>query len=249
MENLTMNQIIKTVYVAALGALVMGGTNALANEQTKAHASAGGQPSSMVAWTPATLAIVKKGDATKGANLSQKMMCSSCHGNAGIAPTSNWPSLAGQRAEYIYKMLQDYKDGSRSTSHLMTTLAVKLTDQQMADLAAFYASFPLPALPSGTPVDAKAAKSAEAIVMKGNGDELIAPCLSCHGYKGQGDVVDVPALSGQTPDYFIRTMRDYKSGKRSDDIYSRMRLIAKDMSDKEIIETANYFAQLGEKAQ
>lgn len=244
-----MNQLIKTVYVTALGALVLAGTNALANESGKSHASADERPSSMVAWTPATLAIIKKGDASKGANLSQQMMCASCHGNAGVAPTANWPSLAGQRAEYTYKMLQDYKDGSRSTSHLMTTLAVKLTNQQMADLAAFYASFPLPALPKGTPVDAQAAKAAESIVMKGNGDELIAPCMSCHGYKGQGDVVDVPALSGQTPDYFIRTMRDYKSGKRSDDIYSRMRLIAKAMSDKEIIETANYYAQMGEKAQ
>ena len=41
-------------------------------------------------------------------------------------------------------------------------------------------------------------------------------------------------------------MRDYKSGKRNNDIYSRMRLIAKAMSDKEIIEVANYYAQMGE---
>jgi len=244
MENLSMNQIIKTISGVALSTAVILGSTALAQEH--AQSSDTDRPSSLVAWTPSTMALIRSGNAAKGALLSQQLMCSSCHGNAGIAPTANWPSLAGQRPEYTYKMLKDYAQGSRTTSSLMTTMTKKMTDQDMSDLAAFYASFPLPTLPNGTPVDVKAAAAGEHLIMKGNGDALIAPCMSCHGYKGQGDVVDVPALSGQTPDYFIRTMRDYKSGKRNNDIYSRMRLIAQAMSDQEIVEVANYYAQMGE---
>ncbi|MGC8697290.1 MAG: c-type cytochrome, partial [Halothiobacillus sp.] len=235
-----MNRLITLASVAALFAM---STSSFANEQGKSIAKAD-KPSTEVAWTPETMALVRSGNVQKGGQLANEQMCASCHGHAGIAQSNNWPSLAGQRAEYTYKMLQDYKNGSRNTYPLMTALAKPMSDQDMADIAAFYASFKLPPVPEGTPIDKALADKAELLVMKGDGNRLLAPCMSCHGYKGEGDVVDIPAMAGQTPEYFIRTMQDYKAGKRSDDVYSRMRLVAHSLSDQEIIELANYYANL-----
>lgn len=235
-----MNRSITLVGVAALIAM---STSSFANEHGASKAKANA-PSTEVAWTPETLALIRSGNAQKGSQLANEQMCASCHGHAGIAQSNNWPSLAGQRAEYTYKMLQDYKNGSRNTYPLMTVLAKPMSDQDMADIAAFYASFKLPPVPVGTVIDKALADKAELLVMKGDGNRLLAPCMSCHGYKGEGNVVDVPAMAGQTPEYFIRTMQDYKTGKRSNDVYSRMRLMAHSLSDQEIIELANYYANL-----
>jgi cytochrome c553 len=54
----------------------------------------------------------------------------------------------------------------------------------------------------------------------------------------------IPALAGQQADYFARTLLDYKNGQRHNDIYSRMRLIAQQLSDEEIKELAQYYQQL-----
>jgi cytochrome c553 len=240
MENLPMNRLST---LAGLVALLAMSASSFANEHGTSKAKADA-PSTEVAWTPETMALIRSGNAQKGGLLANEQMCASCHGHAGIAQSNNWPSLAGQRAEYTYKMLKDYKNGSRNTYSLMTVLAKSMSDQDMADIAAFYASFKLPPVPEGTPIDKALADKAELLVMKGDGNRLLAPCMSCHGYKGQGDIVDIPALAGQTPEYFLQTMQDYKTGKRHNDVYSRMRLIAHTLSDQEIIELANYYANL-----
>ncbi len=240
MENLPMNRSITLAGVAALLAM---STSSFANEHGAGKAQADA-PSTEVAWTPETMALIRSGNAQNGGQLANEQMCASCHGHAGIAQSGNWPSLAGQRAEYTYKMLQDYKNGNRNTYHLMTVLAKPMSDQDMADIAAFYASFKLPPVPVGTQIDKTLADKAELLVMKGDGNRLLAPCMSCHGYKGEGNIIDTPALAGQTPEYFISTMQDYKTGKRHNDVYSRMRLIAHALSDQEIIELANYYANL-----
>jgi cytochrome c553 len=89
-----------------------------------------------------------KGDITRGKAAHDGLYCDSCHGAEGIAPSRNYPHLAGQRAEYTWKVLRDYKafrrdegDGRHQT---MVRLGQLLTEQQIADLAAYYASLPLP---------------------------------------------------------------------------------------------------------
>lgn len=72
----------------------------------------------------------------------------------------------------------------------------------------------------------------------------LPPCFVCHGAKGRGEKQDIPALAGQQADYFARTLAAYKNGQRHNDIYSRMRLIAQQLSDAEIRELAQYYQQL-----
>ncbi|MDD4916160.1 MAG: c-type cytochrome [Methylococcales bacterium] len=208
--------------------------------------TAGAEPASQVAWTPAVLNRVKSGDANKGRELAES--CKSCHGDQGqgvaevnvdddILPAI--PALAGQVATYTYKQLRDYDAGSRSDGS-MTLVAKGLSEQDAADLAAWFASLPPP---RDKQADMKFAR-AEKLVEDGDGKRILPPCFVCHGAQGQGEKMDIPALAGQQADYFVRTLNAYKNGQRHNDIYSRMRLIARQLSADEIKELAGYYRQL-----
>jgi cytochrome c553 len=215
-----MNKIIQT---ALLGLLTV----------SLSHA----EPSSQVAWTPDKLNFVKKGNGKNGKELTAQ--CIGCHGEKGISPTPEFPSLAGQLATYLYKQLQDYKNGQR-THPLMTSIAAGFSDQDMADMAAWYSSLPPPRNKAGN----KDLKVAERLVFEGDGRRTLPPCYTCHGPKGQGEKMDIPALAGQQAEYFTATLTAYRNGERHNDIYSRMRILSQQLSDTEIQELAQYYQQL-----
>ncbi len=194
-------------------------------------------PSSQVVWDSATRALLASGDAEAGQ--TKAAGCAGCHGQEGVSPSPSYPHLAGQRAEYLFKQMKDYQDGSRGDSPLMQGLVAGLSEQDMADLAAFYAGKPLPA-PDGT-----ADASADDLAMGVGGMRQIPPCATCHGRRGEGKIVDVPALAGQRASYLESTLRNYKSGKRANDIYSRMRRISEKLTDEEIKALAAYYQALG----
>ena len=204
------------------------------------------EPASQVAWTPEVLNRVKNGNLNKGKELAES--CKSCHGDKGQGMKEETrddetlpaiPALAGQLATYTYKQLRDYFNGSRS--HIqMTGVAKGLTEQNAADLAVWFSSLPPQENKSGSRKLARAEKMVE----QGDGKRILPPCFVCHGGKGQGEKQDIPALAGQQADYFARTLLDYKNGQRHNDIYSRMRLIAQQMSEDEIKELAQYYQQI-----
>ena len=204
------------------------------------------EPSSQIAWTPELLNLVKKGNADKGKVLAES--CKSCHGDKGqgmkeetrddeVLPAI--PALAGQVATYTYKQLRDYLSGSRSHVQ-MTGVAKGLSEQDAADLAVWFSSLPRAENKSGSEKLARAEKMVE----QGDGKRILPPCFVCHGSKGQGEKQDIPALAGQQANYFTRTLLDYKIGQRHNDVYSRMRLIAQQLSEDEIKELAQYYQQL-----
>jgi cytochrome c553 len=198
-----------------------------------AHAA----PSSQVAWTPDKLNFIKQANSKNGKELAAQ--CAACHGDNGVSPAPEFPSLAGQLATYTYKQLQDYKNGQR-THTLMSSIAAGLNDQDMADMAAWYSSLPAPKYKTGN----KDLEIAEKLVSEGDGKRILPPCYTCHGSDGEGERLDIPALAGQQAEYFAATLTAYKSGERHNDIYSRMRLISQQLSDAEIQELAKYYQQL-----
>ena len=201
-------------------------------------------PSSTVAFTTEVKQALANADPGRGAQLSQTKMCAGCHGNNGVSWSGQWPSLAGQPAEYTYKMLVDYAQGDRAQTkraYMMHTLASELSRQDMLDLAVFYANFDLP---PASEENLEYSENAVSLVRKGDGKRLIAPCASCHGNLGQGQKFDIPALAGQRVDYFIKTMQDYADSSRRNDVYARMRVIAAALTDEEIRELAHYYATL-----
>ena len=66
-------------------------------------------------------------------------MCAACHGLQGLSTLPNAPNLAGQPAIYVAEQLKNYRSGSRK-NEVMAIIAKPLTDEQIDDLAAWYAS-------------------------------------------------------------------------------------------------------------
>lgn len=217
--------------------------NALATNPTAAPAAQ--------AWTPASLrtalAALPPGDAERGRVVNQQLFCASCHGDTGVAPTQNWPHLAGQKAAYTAKMLLDYQSRLRHENQgaaLMHDIAVMLTPQQIADVSVFYAVQPAPR-DDGTPRPVAAKDvSAEQLVRQGDPARLLTPCASCHGVKGQGGKLEASALAGQNPLYVTRTLLHYQSGARANDAAQGMRAFAKKLTRGEIDALATYYADL-----
>ncbi|WP_394753656.1 c-type cytochrome [Crenothrix sp.] len=202
---------------------------------------------SQVAWTTEALSLVKQGNVEKGKSLAES--CKSCHGEFGQGMPAEVvddetipaiPALAGQVANYTFKQLRDYFNGDRSNDS-MTSIAKGLTEQDAADLAAWYAWLPAPK--QKTANNEKLA-IAEKMAKEGDGKRILPPCFVCHGANGQGEKMDIPSLAGQHADYFERTLMAYKNDQRHNDIYSRMRLIAKQLKDNEIKALARYYQNI-----
>lgn len=208
------------------------------------------EPSTNVAWTPDLKRLVMSGDAQKGAEIEKietedVNACTDCHGDGGAEPDKNKkPMLASQIAAYTYKQLRDYKDGKRENRR-MEEAVERLSDEELAALAMWYEQQPVP-----TPEvdeDEEVSEDTIRLVFRGDKKRLIQPCAACHGTRGEGATMDVPALAGQNVKYFIGTMKDYAKGKRGNDTYGRMRSIAKALTRDEIKELAIYYARESEK--
>lgn len=82
-------------------------------------------------------ALLAKGDPNAGKNKAQT--CAACHGTDGKSISPTYPNLAGQHESYLVKALADYRAGRR-TNPVMGPMATGLSDQDIEDLAAWYAS-------------------------------------------------------------------------------------------------------------
>lgn len=198
------------------------------------------------------LARASTGNPAEGRRLHHYLYCSACHGDNGTSPSRNWPSLTGQKPDYVMKTLLDYKQDMRRDhyrkAYVMTRMSRLLSEQQMADLAAYYAAQPAPVVPPTT--DPKLAKKGAQLAAQGDDKRGIAACSACHGEHGESGVTpDTPALAGQTPEYFIQAMRMYKQGMRTSDVGGVMRMYAKSLSDTEIQALAHYYASLGSRRE
>jgi cytochrome c553 len=167
--------------------------------------------------------------------------CAGCHGATGSATTMPvYPKLAGQHASYIAKQLADFKSGSRQDP-IMMGMAAALSDEDMADIAAFFATQET----SIGSADAEAVAAGKKIYEAGDKTKGISACMACHGPSGAGNPGSkFPALSGQNADYTVKTLQDFRSGTRANDPSSMMRDIAAKMSDSDIKAVAAYINAL-----
>lgn len=196
------------------------------------------------------LAQARAGNPAEGERLHHYLYCSACHGDNGNSPSRNWPSLTGQKPDYVMKTLLDYQQGMRRDhyrkAYVMTRVSQLLSEQQMADLAAYYAQQPAPVVPPQT--KSKLAKAGAKLAQQGDDKRGISACAGCHGEHGESGITpDTPALAGQTPEYFIQAMKMYKQGMRTSDVGGVMRMFAKPLTDQEIEALAHYYANLGSK--
>ena len=194
-------------------------------------APTGAQRLSDVVLTSSTLARPSQESIGRGATLAQR--CAICHGPTGISRADS-PNLAGQYAAVIYKQLMDFRSGAR-TNAVMSPFAVNLTDQEIADVAAYYAF--LPRLPAYHPTPQLPKPN---IVIYGAPMRGIAPCGSCHG--SLDNKTGSPWLEGQSEAYMKAQLQAFASGERRNDISQQMRNIARAMTPQEIEAAAAYYA-------
>lgn len=197
-------------------------------------------------------AIAVEGDAEAGKTKSA--VCAACHGATGISPAPIYPNLAGQNAAYMIKQLTDFKSGDR-TDMLMAPMAVNLSEQDMADVAAYFSSQPRSVV-EVTAVDTDAAASAPGAVAnvavvtstsakaiyKGDvklGQKKSGMCVACHGTDGNSALSIYPKLAGQSANYLSKQLADFKSGDRVDPIMAGM---VAGLSTKDMDDLAAYYA-------
>lgn len=185
----------------------------------------------------AVLQVHAAGDPQAGR--AKAAACAACHGPHGKSLNSEWPNLAGQVSGYIVKQLADFKAGRRQNA-LMASQVANLSEQDMADLAAYYSSLPLEV--TGTEPDALT-KLGEKIYRGGNFKTGVSACMSCHGHSGHGIPPRFPRVSGQNAPYAEAQLLAFKSEKRTND-GGIMTRIAFRMSEKEIKAVAKYMQHL-----
>lgn len=175
------------------------------------------------------------GDAAAGK--AKAVMCASCHGADGNSVNPDWPKLAGQHAGYIAKQLADFKKGKERNNALMAGMVASLSEDDMANLAAYFAS----QTRTMGEADPALVDLGEKIYRGGNKTSGVAACMACHGPNGAGNPqAHFPALSGQHAKYVATQLKAFRSGARSNDAGAMMRNIAAKMTDQEIEAVASY---------
>jgi len=180
------------------------------------------------------------GDAAAGE--AKSVICAACHGAQGISSISANPNLAGQVPGYIAAQLKEFKSGERA-SPIMAGQAIGLSEQDMADLDAYYASLSAKTTSQLSEEDRALAEEGEAIYRGGFAGRGISACMSCHGPSGHGIPKNYPRVSAQHKEYLEQQLLAYKKGTRVG-YNSIMKDIAFGLSELQIKQLAAYMAGL-----
>ena len=184
------------------------------------------------------------GDAEAGQTKSA--ICLACHGADGNSVNPDWPKIAGQGERYFITQLRAFKQGAAGSRRspnaaLMYGIAAGLSEQDMADLAAYYAQEKI----SLGVADDNLARKGEAIYRGGNIEFGSAACIGCHGPSGKGNpAAGFPAVSGQHAQYVYSQLQAFHQGQRTGDINSTMRKMVRKMSNEEMQAVAEYIQGL-----
>lgn len=154
--------------------------------------------------------------------------CMGCHGIPNynnVYPTYRVPKLGGQNPQLVISALKAYKSGERPHK-TMQAQAANLSEQDMADIAAYLAKAPehKDSHPGGG---------------TNSENEKARTCFACHGPNGAKPTLpDAPALAGQYANYLEHALTEYKEGKRKNAVMSAQ---AAALSREDIKELAAYF--------
>jgi cytochrome c553 len=165
------------------------------------------------------------GDAKRGKAISYT--CLGCHGIDGYKnayPMYSVPKLEGQNPDYLAAALHGYRDGDRA--HVtMHSQASELSDQDILDIAAYFAGKPLTATGKAP----------------GSVPQAATLCVSCHGQDGVAIAPMYPSLAGQHQDYLVRAIDEYRKGGRKNPV---MKGFAASLKDQDVAVIAQYFSRL-----
>lgn len=171
----------------------------------------------------------------------KSVTCAACHGQDGNSLNPEWPSLAGQHEDYIVRALKAYRPGGARNNALMLGQVSALSDQDMLDLAAYYASQPRKPLTA----DPDLVAEGERLYRGGNQARGISACAACHGPRGLGNPgAAYPAVAGQHATYTANSLRAYASKERKSDPNQMMRNISGLLTEDDIAAVSSYIQGL-----
>ncbi|WP_017938075.1 c-type cytochrome [Zestomonas thermotolerans] len=179
------------------------------------------------------------GDATAGQ--AKAAVCGACHGPDGNSPAPNFPKLAGQGERYLLKQMHDIKSGNRTVLE-MTGMLDNLSEQDMADIAAYFSSQKM----SIGAADPALVERGEALWRGGKLAEGMPACTGCHSPNGAGlAAAAFPRLAGQHAQYVAKQLTDFREGDRTNDGDAMiMRAIAAKLSNKDIAALSSFIQGL-----
>ena len=185
-----------------------------------------------------------KGDAAAGE--AKAVTCGACHGVDGNSAVPNFPKLAGLGEKYLLKQMKDIRDGRRPVA-AMAGQVDNMTDQDLADIAAFYDAKER----TSEMADEDLVALGRKVYMSGIMERKVAACSGCHSPSGKGNgPAGFPGLAGQHADYIAAQLKMFRTGYespegRTNDSDSKiMRTTAFELSDLEIKAVASYASGL-----
>ncbi|SFB11101.1 Cytochrome c553 [Poseidonocella pacifica] len=170
-------------------------------------------------------------------DLSLQESCNRCHGTDGLGRDGMAPKLAGQSATYLADALRAYRADIRQ-SGFMEPLAASLTDKQISELASHYAG--LDGTWRGQTLNDGDAARGEELARRGDEDDDIPSCLSCHDNERRPDT---PRITGQDARWITIWLRLWREEPvTSSPGANRMHAAARPLEDEDIADLAAFFA-------
>ncbi|GAA0688100.1 c-type cytochrome [Marinobacterium maritimum] len=165
--------------------------------------------------------------------------CLACHGLDGAGNNAaGFPRLAGLNVDYLAKQIRDYNAGLR-VSPIMQPNVDNLSEQQILDVAAYYAQQPVPAAATVSD-DAELLALGEKLATRGDWNHYIPACESCHGPDSQGVSATFPGLAGQHPNYIKQQLNAWRSGQRHNDPNQLMTGVAERLTEQQVEAVSMY---------
>lgn len=212
------------------------------------------------------LVILHVGDAGAAGNAAagkaKTRLCQACHNPDGNSPRNPmwerlttadltgqgsvndslrrnpiWPKLAGQNPAYLARQLHLFKAGVRKNP-LMSAMVTELTDADIDDIAAYYAS--QRAKPDPTMASAEVIGRGRDLYQRGNAPAGVPACMTCHGSTAHG-TEELPRLAGQHEVYLKKQLWAFKVGQRTSPVMSP---VASRLTEADIDSVAAYLSTL-----
>lgn len=184
------------------------------------------------------------GDAAKGKEIAMTV-CIACHGPDGNSPTAANPKLAGQHATYLFKQMKEFKAGPDGkavrVNAIMNGMIASYTEEQMKDLAAYFAS---QKQVGGELKNRETLELGKKLYRAGDAGKGLPACAACHGPTGSGLPAQYPRIAGQYQEYTEAQLKAFRNSERANDPNRMMQMIAIKMTDAEVRAIADYLAGL-----
>jgi len=175
------------------------------------------------------------------AGKSKAEFCYGCHGEDGNSTDPMAPKLSGQYGIYIAKQVRNYQATTR-THQIMSGMAASISDDDLADIAAYFASQPMMkgATPSSNQIGKKLFENDDL-------SRMMVRCNNCHGATGKGQNPGnpvYPVIGGQHKEYLLGQLINFRKGVRNNSQGGVMNTTVSRLSDAELNALAEYVSGL-----